>query len=82
MLINDHIKGENKMIEISAYQHIGEQVIRNAQTGNPLENFQGYCMVYFQGDATQLIFKTWIDPDGARSWMAEGNNPAKQFKFV
>lgn len=74
------------MIEVSAYKYIDEGILRNPMNGMPLDTycgkpFEGYCMVYFD-DGSQMIFKTGINPEGERTWWAEGNKPKKEFCFV
>ena len=67
------------MLKVTAFKLRDNDVFYDATTGQPIENFVGYVMIYF--NSGQMIFKTGMT-NGERYWHAEGNNPAKEFVFA
>jgi len=67
------------MLKITAFKFQDNDIFYDAMTGQPIENFMGYVMIYF--DSGQIIFKTGMT-NGERYWHAEGNKPKIDFIFA
>lgn len=70
-----------RTIEITAFKLRNDPNFYDAMSGHQLpDNYAGYCQVGLS-DTTTAIFKTGINEYSERYWIADGNNPKKDFCF-
>ena len=70
------------MLKITAFKYRDNETFYGALSGQPLENFDGYAMIYFP-DGVQMIFKTGIDNEyNERYFTAIGNKPKIDYIFA
>ena len=68
------------MLKVTAFKFRDREEFRGALTGQVIENFDGYAMIYFP-DGVEMIFKTGLE-NGERYFTAIGNKPKIDYVFA
>ena len=70
----------DEMIIVSAFSFQGDNDFYHWRTGNKIDAFAGFVMVYFK-DGYHMIFKTGLNKYSERYWCAVGNKPTLPFRY-